>query len=274
MLASQQSGFRKDHSTDTVLAFLSDYLYKEMDQSRLIGVVFLDLKKAFDSVNHKLLLQKLSLYGIKGVELRLFTYYLYNRQQKTIVKESESSWGTIGSGVPQGSILGPLLFTIMVNDLPSVTCKSQIMMYADDTVLFYSTKHINELEIVLNEDLQHVNNWVQSNGLSVNPTKSQFMIFGTSQKLSTISEPLHLKLEQHELMQVNMYKYLGVYLDPVLNWKEHIQYASKKVGSRLALLSRLKRFLPLESVKLLANTLALPLFDYCSIAWSNCANNT
>ena len=148
-----------------------------MDDGHLTGVVFLDFRKAFGSVNHKTLLQKLTSYGVQGVELTWFTNYLQNRQQKSIVRGTESTWGTICSGVPQGSILGPLLFTIMVNDLPNVTSKSHIMMYADDTVLFHSAKHINELESILNKDLESVDNWVKTNGLSLNPTKTQFMIF-------------------------------------------------------------------------------------------------
>ena len=172
------------------------------------------------------------------------------------------------------SILGPLLFTVMVNDLPSVATNSKIMMYADDTVLFYSAKKVDELESSLNEDLCHVNSWVNTNGLSLNPIKTQFMIFGTPQKLSSITKPMCLKLENHTLTQVSTYKYLGVHLDPSLKWKDHIYHTSKKIGSRLALLSRLKRTLPLQSLKLLANSLVLPLFDYCSVAWSQCPNIT
>ena len=110
-------------------------------------------------------------------------------------------------------------------------------------------------------------NWVNTNGLSLNPIKTQFMIFGTPPKLSSITEPMCLKLENHSITQVSTYKYLGVYLDPSLKWKDHIYHSSKKIGSRLALLSRLKRTLPLQSLKLLANSLVLPLFDYCSVAW-------
>ena len=107
MLAPEQSGFRKNHSADTVLAFLTDFLYKNMDNGLFTGAVFLDFRKAFDLVNHKILLQKLRSYGIKGVELSWFTNYLENRQQKTTAGDSTLTWGTIVSGVPQGSILGP-----------------------------------------------------------------------------------------------------------------------------------------------------------------------
>ena len=166
----------------------------------------------------------------------------------------------------------PLLFTVMVNDLPSVTTNSKIMMYAGDTVLFYSAKKVDELESSLNEDLRHVNSWVNTNGLSLNPIKTEFMIFGTPPKLSSITKPMCLKLEKHSLTQVSTCKYLGVYLDPNLKWKDHIYHTSNKIGSRLALLSRLKRTLPLQSLKSLANSLVLSLFDYCNVAWSQCPN--
>ena len=141
-------------------------------------------------------------------------------------------------------------------------------------VLFHSAKHIDELESVLNKDLESVDKWVKENGLSLNPTKTQFMIFGTPTKLARIPQPVSLNLANHAVLQVNNYKYLRVYLDPVLNWREHVYHTSKNIGSRLGLLSRLKRSLPLNTIKLLANSLALPLFDYCSVAWSNCSNIT
>ena len=147
-------------------------------------------------------------------------------------------------------------------------------MNADDTVLLYSTKHIEELEFHLNQDLDCVNDWVKENGLSLNPTKTQFMIFGTPQKLATIPKVVTLRLESHALLQVKCYKYLGVHLDPVLNWKEHVYCTSKKISSRLGLMSRLRKILPSKSVKLLANSLVLPLFDYCSTAWSKCPITT
>ena len=144
-----------------------------MGNGLLTGGAFLDFRKAFDSVNHKILLRKLTFCGVKGVELTWFTNYLLNGQQKTTVGDTASTWGTILSGVPQGSILGPLLFTIMVNDLPGVTSTSKILMYADDTVLLCSAKQIDELEFHLNKDLDLVNDWVKENGLSLNPTKTQ-----------------------------------------------------------------------------------------------------
>ena len=209
LLAPQQSGFRKDHSTDTVLAYLTDYMYKQMDHGQLIGMVFLDFRKAFDSVDHDLLLQKLARYGVQDRELKWFKNYLSGRQQKTVIGNKESEWGTISSGVPQGSILGPLLFTLMVNDMPKVTSNCRIMMYADDTVLFYSSDCASDLQDTLNKELDCVNAWVKGNRLVLNPTKTQYMIFGTAHKLAKVGNLVTLKLEDYELIQVKTYKYLA-----------------------------------------------------------------
>ena len=273
MLSAQQSGFRKGHSTDTVLTFFSDYLLKQMDVGNLTGVVFLDFRKAFDSVNHELLLQKLQTYGVQGIELAWFKDYLDKRKQKTVIGEAESNWSTILSGVPQGSILGPLLFTIMVNDLPNSVSICQIMLYADDAVLFYSSPKPEDIERTLNLELVNVHEWVKANKLALNLLKTQYMIFGSSNKLSNIRNPICLAIDEHQLSQVDSFKYLGVWLDPTLNWKEHVKNTSKKIGARIARLGRTKRYLPCSSLKLLANSLIMPLFEYCCNAWSNCSQN-
>ena len=273
LLAPQQSGFRKGHSTDTVLSYFSDYLLKHMDQGNLTGVVFLDFRKAFDSVNHHVLLQKLQMYGVRGAALVWFKNYLEDRKQKTVIDGTESDWGKIDTGVPQGSILGPLLFSIMVNDLPHVVHKCKIMLYADDAVLFYSSPYPDEIEETLNTELQNVYKWVNDNGLALNLLKTQFMLFGSSNNLLKITNPIALSVDGYQLTQVDSYKYLGVWLDPTLNWKEQIRCSSKKIGARIARLGRVKKYLPLSSLKLLANSLIMPLFEYCSIAWSSCPKN-
>ena len=255
MLVLQQSGFRKGHSTDTVLTYFTDYILRRMDGGCLTGVIFIDFRKAFDSVNHKILLGKLKYFGVKNVELAWFEDYLMNRRQRTVIGEKKSEWGQVKSGVPQGSILGPLLFTIMVNDLPHVITQSQIMLYANDAIIFYSSRSPLEIESILNSELKKIQAWVQTNKLAVNPVKTQFMLFGSPLKLATLSQPIKLLLDNQLLSQVDTYKYLGVWLDPTLSWKEHVRHTSKKIASRIALLSRAKRFLPLDSLKLLANSL-------------------
>ena len=166
-----------------------------------------------------------------------------------------------------------LLFTVMVNDLPKVVSKCQVMLYADDAVLFFSSKKSEDIESALNFDLKLVYEWVKENNLALNHKKTEFMLFGSQMKLAKLEKSICIQLEQHQISQVYIYKYLGVWLDPTLNWKEHVTKTSKKIGSRIALLGRSKRYLPLEGLKLLANALILPLFEYCCNTWSNCSQN-
>ena len=149
LLTPHQSGFRKGYSTNTVLVFLSNYLLTNMDKGRLTGIVCLDIRKALDSVNHRLLLDKLKLYGITGQALSWFESYLVHRAQCTSLLGKKSDVLKLKSGVPQGSILGPLLFTLFMNDLPSVIEHCKVIMYADDTALMYSSSNPREIETCL-----------------------------------------------------------------------------------------------------------------------------
>ena len=160
---------------------------------------------------------------------------------------------------------------LMVIDLPKVVSKCQVMLYADDAVLFFSSQRSEDIEAALNFDLKQVYEWVKVNKLALNQTKTEFMLFGSQTKLSKLEKNICIELEQFKISQVYTYRYLGVWLDPTLNWKEHVTKTSKKIGSRIALLGRSKRYLPLEGRKLLANALILPLFEYCCNAWSHCS---
>ena len=160
-----------------------------------------------------------------------------------VLGKYESDWGTTVSGVPQGANLGPLLFTVMVNDLPMVVSKCKVMLYADDAVLFFSSQRSDEIESALNFDLKQVYEWVKENNLTLNAQKTEFMLFGSQIKLAKLEKNICIRLEQQQISQVFSYKYLGVWLDPTLNWKEHVAKTSKKIGSRIALLGRSRRYL-------------------------------
>ena len=161
LLSKHQSGFRPKHSTLTTLIHMCDTLYENMDNGQLSGVVFLDIRKAFDSINHTILLQKMNdQFGIKNVELDWFKSYLTNREQACIVNGAMSSPKTIVCGVPQGSILGPLLFLLYINDLPECLEKTSPHLYADDTQISTSAKTIEELTENLNNDLKKVGEWL------------------------------------------------------------------------------------------------------------------
>ena len=198
LLSPHQSGFRPGHSTTTCLLEVSDYILKNMDQGCTTGAVFLDLSKAFDLINHTTLLAKLSSIGIRNNELNWFTDYLANRTQTVKINGCKSDPMNIKTGVPQGSVLGPLLFIICINDLPEHVPKSKVVLYADDTALFFANKESNTIQSVMQNDLTHLSNWFTTNGLVVNGKKSNVMLFGTSQRLAKVEVP-SLKISESSL---------------------------------------------------------------------------
>ena len=173
LLSPYQSGFRANHSTQLAITFFTDKTRGHMDKGLLTGVVFIDLKKAFDTVPHDGLLNKLFRYGIQDQPLSWFESYLTDRTQSVSIENHLSSAANISSGVPQGSVLRPLLFIIYINDLPLAVGLSSVMLYADDTVIFSAASSIDQLQLNLSLDLNVVSNWLTANGLFLNLKKTE-----------------------------------------------------------------------------------------------------
>ena len=180
--------------------------------------VFLDLAKAFDTVNH-ILIAKLSHYGIRGTPLQLIRSYLTNRMQYVNLSGYNSDSFVVKCGVPQGSVLGPLLFLVYVNDLPNASSLN-IRMFADDTVLFCSHKNFQNVEAMVNNELHKVSKWFCSNKLSLSLNKTRYMILSKSKT----NEPFSVQINGFEIEQTHSYKYLGVIIDGKLKWHDHITY--------------------------------------------------
>ncbi len=176
-------------------------------------------------------------------------------------------------GVPQGSILGPLMFNMYVNDLPSLTTKSSIVMYADDTAIVFSDNDSWCIQTVLNEDLKKVKLWLDENKLTLNTKKTKFMIFGTRRRLAK-SKNIQINIDEESIERVTSFKYLGVWMDEILSFTTHVDKLSKKISSRIAMIQRASGYLTLENKKILFNTMVLPYFDYCSHVWSNVNSKT
>ena len=215
LLFSYQSGFRPLHSTATSLIDITNTILQNIDKGKLTGLAFLDLSKAFDTLDHDLLLTKLAGFGLSKSSVNWFNAYLTNRTQSVIINGIQTDAEPILYGVPQGSVLGPLLFIMYINDLPSVTKCCKVHLYADDTLLFFETIFVQASEAALSQDLDHVVGWLNQNYLMLNHSKTKVMLMGTHQKLSSV-QSFTVSVNDKDLERVYKFKYLGVILDPCL----------------------------------------------------------
>ena len=225
---------------------LSDTIRQNADQGMLTGAVFVDLRKAFDSVNHQLLLSKLSSKGVNGNELEWFRNYLSKRLQTVCFNEKYSDLLEITVGVPQDSIVGPLLFTVFINGMPDVMTRSKILLFADDTVMFFSSKLANQIEQVLSRDIECLQDWLLRNKLFLHFGKTESLLFGNSKRLPYVTN-FTVLIGNYVIRRVFNYKYLGVELDGRISWKEHVEYIAAKISKKVGFLKRIRASLTVYS---------------------------
>ena len=218
-------------------------------------MVFLDLKKAFDAADHDVLSSKLSLYGIQESAYDWFKSYLNSRTQKCVVNGSLSKVCSLGCGVPQGTILGPLLFLIYINDFPNCLSFCQPRMHADDTHITYASADLHLMHSSLHRDLSNIHKWLLCNKLTLNSTKTEFMLIGSRQKLSTLSESLELLIDNIPLKQVSTTKSPGILIDNSMAWHSHIDKLSKKIASGIDAIKRIRPFVSPEILHYIYNAL-------------------
>ena len=272
LLTNCQSGFRGLHSTVTALLEATNEWAHNIDHGNINAVLFLDLKKAFDTVDHEILLGKLNAYGISGVAGNWFRSYLSERQQMCCVNGHSSNSHFLRCGVPQGTILGPLLFLIYINDLPNCLVHSRARVFADDTNLTYASNNIYDINHNFNEDLAHVSEWLSANRLTLNQTKTEFMLIGSHQRMNTFHATPSLAINNVPVRQVSHTKSLGTHIDEKLSWNVHIEKLCKKVASGIGALKRIRHFVSPSTMQLIYNCLVQPYFDYCSVIWDSCGS--
>jgi hypothetical protein len=270
LLHPLQSGFRHHHSCQTALVRLCDTWLSAVNQSKVTGAVFLDLKKAFDLVDHKILLKKILLYINDHSTLSFFKSYLGDRTQYVFSNGNFSSLQVIRSGVPQGSVLGPLLFGIFINDLPlslsdpNVSCD----LFADDTSLHSHASNIASIQTSLQLSLNDVSDWCRRNRMAIHPQKTKCMVITSRQKHQTNKFALSLSIDSNKIDQVHEHRVLGVVLDEELKWQSHIDSVNKKVARSLFLLSKLKPFLDSDARKMFFHAHCVCHVNYASVVWS------
>ena len=273
LLAVNQFGFRRARSTALALTQFTDEVLSNMDKGLVNGVVFIDLKKAFDTVDHVILLGKLKSLGLRSKNLEWFHSYLSSRYQKTVIGQASSPARKVSVGVPQGSILGPLLFAIYINELPKVLRNTTVTLFADDTAIYCSSQSARDLQTMLNQDLDRLAQWLYEHKLTLNISKSKFMLIGGPRKLNTLEE-FTLIIKEKELDRVNSFKYLGVIINENLSWTDHVDYIKTKVSQRLGVLQRIKHLLPRNTRELFVKAMVLPILDYADVTWGDKSNTT
>ena len=270
----KQFGFRKKSSVDYGLLEIVNDITEAMNKHQLTLGVFIDLSKAFDTVDHTILLNKLEKYGVLANEQKWFNSYLTNRFQYVNIGDKSSSLKLVKCGVPQGSILGPLLFLIYINDMKNSAPLLDIIMFADDTNLFSTGKDLKTLFKTMNEQLTEITNWFSANKLSLNIKKTKYILFCSSNDEDNLPLKLPvLKIGNKNIERTRFTKFLGVLLDENLNWKCQIQAVETKVSKQIGIICKARKFLDNNAMKHLYFAFVHPYFSYGNIVWGATAKH-
>lgn len=282
--SSNQYGFRKKLSTSDAIQNLVSFVSQKLDTKNKCIAIFLDLAKAFDTVSVPILIQKLDLAGIRGTPLKLLKSFLSNRTQSVMIDGVRSHPASINYGVPQGSVLGPTLFLIYINDLCKMTLKnSKILTFADDTVLLFEGKTWDDVKRTCEENFNKVLQWLDNNILTLNMSKTKYVTFSINQN----QQPLNLNIRAHRcdrikdtycdcslLENANSIKYLGITVDQNLNWKQHIKNLSNRIRKLICIFKKVRHLKDISTIKNVYYTLCQSLLAYGIEAWGGATKTT
>ena len=268
----KQHAYRKKHSTHTCLSEALNYIYEENDKGNLVGIASLDLSKAFDTINHSYLIHKLSKLGIGTNSLNWCESYLTKRTQRTKFKKFMSEETTVTAGVPQGSILGPVLFICFTNDLPEKFKNCKIISYADDTQILVSARTYKQIKKLLENLISAAQTWYTENSLLINASKSEVMIISRRKQ----REKIHIDVtEEGTIKQLEFQesiKVLGIHIDCELNWNRQVNEVNKKASYAARNLSRINHLIPNKARLLLYNSLVATHLNYADTVWGGCGS--
>ena len=273
LIHPNQSGFREHHSCHTALTTLVDTFYKNIHKNEFTGVLFVDFAKAFDVIDHDLLSKKLTLYGLSSDTLHLNSSFLSNREQLVCINTIKSDFLTVKYGIPQVSVLGPLLFSLYINDLP-LFIKALCELFADGTTIHSSHSNLNNLLLSLQESINKLLQWTELNHMSLNSYKTKYMTITTRQKRQNISSRMPLYIGNEKIFKVATHKVLGVTNDNNLSWTNHVNELTKRVSRKLYQLSKIKHLLNAHARKLFFHAHIQPITDYTSTLWDSTSAHT
>ena len=262
-LYDMQYGFRSGRSCEQALLKAQHILLESLSKKQISLLLLIDFSKAFDMVEHPILLRKLEHYGIRGPALKWMTSYLKNRSQFVSVSGVNSSSKHMQYGVPQGSILGPLLFIIYINDLPNISNEAKFILYADDANIIINGTNITDIMQQLNTLCNILPKWVISNGLALNLKKTKYMLFSRR----NIELPDELKILNTKIDCVKEARFLGVIVDEKLNWSAHIKTLKSKMSRYIGIMCKIKKLLPIQAKIQIFQSLIQSHINYCSIIW-------
>ena len=269
ILCERQFGVRRLHSTASALLGSTNSWYLNVDRKMFNLVLFLDLKKAFLTVNHEILLREMEIYGVTGNALNLMKSYLRDRKQICQINGVSSTENRIGCEIPQGSILGPLFFLLYINGLPECLRQTTPRLFADDTNRTASGKPEEEVEKAMNGDPEYVKKWLLANKLSLNVAKTEFLLIGSHYSILTITAHPSIGIGHNFLNQVTYSKVLVVEIDQFLSCDKHVDSIAKKLTSSIGTIWRIREFVDRETLVAVHNAIVQPHFNYCSEVWDS-----
>ena len=276
VIYDKQYGFRKNHSTTHAINYSINKILSEIESKNHVVGIFVDLSKAFDTIDHQKLLTKLEHYGIRGICHDLLRSYLSNRKQFTNFQQTLSDECSVEYGVPQGSVLGPLLFLIYINDIVNCSDLGTFVLFADDTNIFISGKSKAEAYDNANLVLDNVFKYMIKNQLHINMSKSVHMYFrpslNFSDRLTCARVREHgseyvIKIGKEKLKKVDKVKFLGVIIDEDLKWEPHVQHLAQKLKSALVMIKRIIKFIPRSEYMKIYDALFKSHLSYCISSW-------
>ena len=271
ILTNAQYGFRRGRSTELALTSFTKDILEAFDRRHYSLSIFLDLSKAFDTVDHNILLTKLHHYGIRGIEYSWFKSYLEKRKQYVSYNECKSELDYLTHGVPQGSILGPLLFLLYINDIIHSSIIFKFVLFADDSTLYFSHPSLDSLITIVNDELENVRKWIISNKLTLNLDKTHYIIFHRKKDIPINRPPI--KIGETVLKEEQSTKFLGVIVDKKLTWSDHTLYLRNKLNKQCGILYHTRDSLNKRSMKLIYFSLIYSIIFYCNTVWGAAADN-